>query len=109
MISPSGAESWCTPCGRDLLLRLRIQPRASRDAIDGLHAGRLRVRLGAPPVDGAANARLLEFLALTLAVPRRRLSLVRGEKHRDKDVLLADGAVDSARTATLLRSQIREK
>ena len=49
--------------GRDLVLEVRVQPRASRSEFAGLHGDRVRVRLQAPPVDGRANAALVEFLA----------------------------------------------
>ncbi len=99
----AAADSWCVARGTDLELRLRVQPRGSRDAIEGMHGDRLRVRIGAPPVEGAANARLLEFLAVRLGVPRRRLSLARGEQSRSKDVLLAGGAAERDRCIALLR------
>jgi len=50
-----------TPTG--IHLRLRIQPRASRTELAGMHGGALRVRLSAPPVDGAANQALIRLLA----------------------------------------------
>jgi uncharacterized protein len=77
---------WYDVRGADLLLRLRIQPRASREGIDGVREGRLRVRVSSPPVDGAANERLIRILAETLAVPRGSIALTRGAKSRDKDV-----------------------
>jgi uncharacterized protein (TIGR00251 family) len=68
------------------LLRLRVIPRARQTAVAGLRGDALLVRLAAPPVDGAANAALLEFLHITLQVPRRQLTLVSGERGRDKTV-----------------------
>jgi hypothetical protein len=83
---------WCSVLGRDLLLRLRIRPRASPEGMEGLHAGRLRVRVSAAPVDGAANERLMQILARELEVPRASLILVRGVRSRDKDVLVRAAA-----------------
>lgn len=54
-------------------------PRASRTLIDGLHDGALRVRLAAPPVDGAANDALRRFLADRLGVPFAAVSSARGQ------------------------------
>lgn len=77
---------WYVVRGADLLLRLRIQPRASHEGIDGVRDGRLRVRVSSPPVDGAANERLVRILAEVMAVPRSSVALTRGAKSRDKDV-----------------------
>jgi uncharacterized protein len=76
------------------LLTLRVIPRARRTAVGGLRGDALLVRLAAPPVDGAANAALLEFLHITLQVPRRQLTLVSGERGRDKTVRV-DGLTPS--------------
>ncbi len=70
-------------------LALRIQPRASRDRVCGLHGDRLKVQITAPPVDGAANAAVLAFIAQWLSVPRRSVTLVRGESSREKTVAIA--------------------
>ena len=63
---------------------LRVQPRASRDEIAGVAGGALRVRLRAPPVEGAANHALLRFLADRLDVSRASLTLVSGRTARTK-------------------------
>ena len=76
-----------TPAGA--VLSLRIVPRASRNAIQGEHGDALKIRLCAPPVDGAANAALVEFLADTFNLPRARVQLLSGATSRTKRVLLA--------------------
>lgn len=63
---------------------LRIQPRASADAVVGDRDGAIAIRLRAPPVDGAANEALIRFLAQRLQVPRRTVHLVRGHSGRQK-------------------------
>jgi hypothetical protein len=78
--------------GADLLLRLRIQPRSSREAIDEVRDGRLCVRICAPPLDGAANESLIRLLAHALDVPRTSVRLTRGKKSRDKEILLLGAA-----------------
>ena len=75
--------------GADLVLELRVQPRASRSEIAGCHGERLRVRLQAPPVDGKANAALVEFIAATFGVPRARVTIEHGLAGRDKRVRIA--------------------
>ena len=72
--------------GTDLVLDVRIQPRASRSEIAGQHGERLRVRLQAPPVDGRANAALVEFIAEAFGVPRARVVIEHGLAGRDKRV-----------------------
>lgn len=72
--------------GRDLVLDLRVQPRAQRSEFAGLHGGRLRIRLQAPPVDGRANAALIAFLAEAFAVPRAQVVIESGLAGRDKRV-----------------------
>ena len=84
----SNAPVWYVVRGADLLLRLRIQPRASKEGIEGVREGRLRVRVSSPPVDGAANEALLRILADVIGVPRRSIALTRGVKSRDKDVIV---------------------
>jgi uncharacterized protein (TIGR00251 family) len=65
---------------------VRVQPRASRDAVAGVHDGALRVALTAPPVDGEANAALVAFLAKRLGVARRDVEIVQGTTGRQKVV-----------------------
>lgn len=67
-------------------LTIRVQPRASRTELAGLHGDAIRIRLQAPPVDGAANDALIAFLAEYLGVPRRQIRLVAGLSSRTKVV-----------------------
>ena len=76
-----------TPSGA--VLTLRIIPRAHKNAIQGEHGDALKIRLCAPPVDGAANAALVEFLAGAFSLPRARVQLLSGQTSRNKRVLLA--------------------
>jgi uncharacterized protein (TIGR00251 family) len=75
--------------GGEVLFLVRVQPRASRDAIEGEHAGALKVRLTAPPVDDRANEALVRLLAERLNVPRSAVRIVSGEKSRTKRVAVA--------------------
>ncbi len=68
------------------MLRLRVQPRASREAITGFRDDVLSVRVCAPPVDGAANAAVTALLAEALGVAPSRVRVVRGQRGRDKVV-----------------------
>ena len=67
-------------------LDIRVIPRAGRTGCAGVRNGALLVRLAAAPVDGAANAELLAFLARELGVPKQKLVLISGEKARAKRV-----------------------
>ncbi len=69
-------------------LRLRVQPRASRNEVVGLSGDQIRVRIAAPPVDGAANDTLVRFLADRLGVPRSALVMTAGAGSRSKVVLV---------------------
>jgi uncharacterized protein (TIGR00251 family) len=72
-----------------LTLRVRVQPRASKDALSGEREGALVVRLTAPPVEGAANEALARFLGRTLGVPPSAVRVVRGTTGRNKVVSVA--------------------
>ncbi|HEY7393380.1 MAG TPA: DUF167 family protein [Gemmatimonadaceae bacterium] len=63
---------------------VRVQPRASRDEVSGVHGDALKIRLAAPPVDGAANDALVKFLSTLFAVPRRAVRILAGESSRSK-------------------------
>jgi uncharacterized protein len=65
---------------------VRVQPRASRSEVVGIYGDALRIRLAAPPVDGAANAELVDFLAEIFAVARRSVKILAGESSRSKIV-----------------------
>lgn len=69
-----------------LAFSVRVIPRASRDELAGAAEGALKVRLTAPPVEGAANQALLKLLAKTLDLPKSRLRLLAGEKSRHKTI-----------------------
>ncbi|HET9466605.1 MAG TPA: DUF167 family protein [Gemmatimonadales bacterium] len=84
-----------TPDG--VRLRIRVQPRASRTEVAGLHGDTLRVRLSAPPVDGAANEALLRFLAERLSVRRSAVQLISGATGRSKLVSVAGIDLEQAR------------
>ena len=71
------------------LVRLRVQPRASTAGLDGVRDGYICLRLAAPPVDGAANAACIVFLAKMLGINRSQMRLQAGAKSREKLVHIA--------------------
>jgi len=84
---------------------VRVQPRAARSEIAGPHGDALKVRLAAPPVDGAANDALIELIADALGVARRNVQIVGGERSRSKVVEVV--GVDSESVRRLVTSHAR--
>jgi uncharacterized protein (TIGR00251 family) len=79
---------------------VRVIPRARRSGLAGTRDGALLVRLHAPPVEGAANAELVEVVAAALDVPRRTVAIVAGERSRQKRVHVS--GIDAATAASRL-------
>ena len=75
-----------TPVPGGVRIRIHVQPRASTTEVSGLHGNAIKVRLHAPPVDGAANEALVRFLADRLEVPRGAVTLESGRTGRAKVV-----------------------
>ncbi|HEU4442012.1 MAG TPA: DUF167 domain-containing protein [Burkholderiales bacterium] len=67
---------------------MHVQPGAKRSEFAGRHGERIKLRLAAPPVEGKANAALIEFLAEYFGVPRRNVTIVSGVKSRAKRVAI---------------------
>jgi uncharacterized protein (TIGR00251 family) len=82
------------------VLEILVQPRASRTRAVGEHDGRLKIQLAAPPVDGEANAALVEFLAAALGVRKADVVIARGETGRRKTVKV--NGVGAARAVAAL-------
>lgn len=72
--------------GDAVIVDVVVQPRASRAGVAGLHDGALRLRVTAPPVDGAANAAVVKLLGELLGVPKSRVTIVAGQASRRKRV-----------------------
>ena len=68
------------------IVDVRVIPRAAKSAIAGTRDNAILVRLNAPPVDGAANAELIEVLSTALGIPTRSIVIVAGEHSRNKRV-----------------------
>ena len=76
---------------------IRVQPRASANEIAGAHGEALRIRLTAPPIHGAANKALIEFLAATFGIARSDVTIVAGSSSRSKIVELTGITEDRVR------------
>ncbi|VEN74245.1 conserved hypothetical protein [Candidatus Desulfarcum epimagneticum] len=72
-------------------LKLRVQPKASRNAFAGIHNGAVKIKITAPPSDGAANKMCVKFLAKSLRLPKSSVRIVSGAASRNKTVLLTPG------------------
>lgn len=74
---------------KGVTLTVRIQPRASKNAMERLADGSLKIRLTAPPVDGAANDALVRYLAESFGIPRAGVEILSGHTARQKIVRIS--------------------
>jgi len=74
--------------GSGVRIKVRVQPRARRNAVDGVLGDTLKIRVTAPPTDGKANAELIALLSDFFGVPRRAVMIVSGHASRDKVVAI---------------------
>ncbi|RJS17085.1 hypothetical protein DRW03_28905 [Corallococcus sp. H22C18031201] len=94
------APPWLRVVPDGIEFTVLVQPRASRTRVVGEHDGQLKIQLAAPPVDGEANAALVEFLAKQLGVPRRQVTLTAGDASRRKRVVVQ--GIDAARAEAVI-------
>lgn len=87
--------TWLQPRDAAARLTLHIQPGARKTEVAGLHGNALKIRLAAPPVDGKANAALIEFVAARLGVAKSSVSLVSGQTSRRKILEVAAAPPDT--------------
>lgn len=85
------------------LLVMRIQPRASKNEIIPMEGGALKIRLTAPPVDGAANEALVRFLSEVLGIAKARVEIVSGQTSREKRIRI--GGMSEAEARRLLNTR----
>ena len=100
-MTEAGGGKMITGVAGGVRLRIRLAPRASRNAVLGEHNNALKIALTAPPVDGKANQALIAFLARLLGVPKGAVRIVSGELSRDK--LVEVTGPDPAGAACCLR------
>ena len=81
--------NWLESKDGGFIISLYIQPGASRTELIGVHNEQIKIKIAAPPVDGAANEELLQFLKKKLKIPKRDITLVSGESSRSKRVHVA--------------------
>lgn len=90
-------------CADGLVLRLYIQPKASRDTIIGLHGDEVKVAITAPPVDGQANAQLVKYLAKQFRVAKSQVLIEKGELGRHKQVKILNPQQIPTEVAALIQ------
>ncbi len=84
-----GSESaWYRRAGETAVLRVRVQARAKFDRALAIHDGRVRIATRAAPVERKANRAILEFIAREFGVRTKDVAIVRGETHRDKEIVI---------------------
>jgi uncharacterized protein len=91
-----GGCEWLTSDATGVTLALVIQPRAGKTAVVGPHGDALKVRVAAPPVDGAANEELIDFLSAVLHVPKSSVTVRTGQTGRRKRVRVEGVTADDA-------------
>ena len=89
------------PTGTGVRFAITVQPRASRTEIVGEHGETVKIRIAAPPVEGAANEELIRFLAKQLHVPASAVRVVSGQSGRRKLVEIEGVGADQVRRALL--------
>ncbi|HZD60289.1 MAG TPA: DUF167 domain-containing protein [Anaerolineae bacterium] len=85
---------YVTPYGDGTLLRIWIQPRASRTALIGIHGDSIKISVKSPPVEGRANEECIRFLSAILGLPKRQFEIKSGQQGRHKGVYIKGVAPD---------------
>ena len=88
--------SWISQAERHLLLKVKVQPKASKNA-HKVEGDLLKVWITAPPTGGKANEALIEYLAKKLKVAKSNISIKSGEKSRNKTVIIAGLSLEDAK------------
>ncbi len=94
---------------RGIRFKVYVQPRSSKNMIVGLHGDSLKIKVAAPPVDGAANKACIKFLATCLSVSASSLEILTGHNSRTKTILLKSKAPPpTAKEMADLKQQINQ-
>ncbi len=73
-----------------IIFHVRVLPRSSKNIVAGVSEGMLKIKLTAPPVEGAGNEMLIRFLSEKLNIPKTKISIIRGQSSRSK-AIFAEG------------------
>lgn len=85
---PLTRHEWARHTSEGVLLSVHVQPRAARTECVGLHGDAVKIRVAAPPVEGAANEAVVRFVAEVMGLPLRDVVMQSGETGRQKHILL---------------------
>lgn len=83
--------------GNGVVFRVKVQPRASKNGLAGVMENALKVRLTAPPVDGAANEACCRFMAEIFGVAKSNIEIMSGHTGRNKLIRVDGVTIDQAR------------
>ena len=92
-----------------IIFKVFVQPKSSKNIIVGLHGDALKIKLTAPPVENAANAMCVKFLAKALSVSKSSIEIIAGHTSRNKQVLLKTGQASITAEAYKRLEQLVEK
>lgn len=81
------------------MVALHVIPGSKKTSLAGLHDGRLKIKVSSPPVDGKANAEIIEFFAELFSIPKRNVEIVKGELSRTKTVAISGVKLNAAEAA----------
>lgn len=96
---------FCREKGKTLTIALHVQPKARKTEIVGTHGDALKIKVAAPPVDGAANEEIISFFAKYLGVPKSRIEIKQGEQSRHK-VIEVEGVTAGELTSLLIKQGV---
>ncbi len=84
-----------TKTDRGVKLTVFVQPKSAKNQIIGPHNGALKIKIAAPPVDGKANAELVNYLSELLDIPKRQVDILKGDTGRNKTVEITGLSLES--------------
>jgi len=90
-----------------IIFKVRVQPRSSKNMVAGLFGDALKIKLTAPPVEGAANSMCIKYLSKCLSVPSYLLEIVSGQAGRTKYILFRFGDKRSENETEIFKSKLR--
>jgi hypothetical protein len=93
--------------GSSVSLAIHVQPKASRTRIAGFHGDAVKLCITSPPVDGKANAAVIQFLAKLFKIPKNAITITRGETSRDKGLLIT--GIRAAEAAAILSPLLADR
>ena len=95
--SRPAAEQAVRTTSEGAVISVHVQPKASRTQCAGLHGGAIKIRVAAPPSDGAANEELCRFLARACGLPLSAVEILNGASGRQKRVLVRGRSAEQVR------------